>query len=311
MRRVLELISRVKDQRCPVLILGETGTGKEVVARSIHYWGTRRLQPFVPVDCAAIAPTLIETELFGCVKGAYTGADSNRAGLLETARKGSLFLDEIGEMPLEMQAKMLRTLQEKEIRPVGSSQITQFGARVIAATNRDLRTEVARHHFRSDLFYRLDVVEIHVPPLRDRKSDIPQLAQWFLEKYQSPDEAKSLPKDVVDRLMAYSWPGNVRELENVIERAVALSLGRSLSVEELPPEIQPVHCSEPSIGDDELLLETLEGRTIRRALRITGGHIVEAARLLGMGKTTLYRRLRRLEDAHKSESGRDADRTEL
>lgn len=300
MRRVLGLIDKVKDLTCPVLILGETGTGKELVARAIHYWGLRRSQPFVPVDCAAIAPTLMETELFGCVKGAYTGAFSDRTGMLKAAKDGSLFLDEIGEMPSEMQAKLLRALQEREVRPVGSIQRVPFHARVIAATNRDLKTEVIRKHFRMDLFYRLDVVDIHVPPLRDRKADIPVLAQAFLEKYKSPDESRTLPEEVMKRLMAYNWPGNVRELENVIERAVALSSECGLKVDDLPLDMQYSDCEEVDASKEELTLEVLEKRTILKALKVAGGSTVEAARLLGIGKTTLYRRLKHLNDPRKS-----------
>jgi len=304
MQRVYKLIEKVSVQNFPVLILGESGTGKELVARSIHFASERRQGPFAPVDCSALVPTLIESELFGYVKGAFTGAQRSKQGLFETAQGGTLFLDEIGDLPADLQAKLLRALQEKEIKPVGSTERTRIDVRVIAATNRDLESAIRSGSFRQDLYFRLNVVQIKLPPLRERKSDIPLLVNFFLEKFSEPASdrpggraARTISEDAVTRLMAYDWPGNVRELENAIERAVALGSGPILHAGDLPSNLQ-FGSGERLPGNDELLpLEELERRAIFRALRETGGDKLAAARLLGIGKTTLYRKLKQYESA--------------
>src|SRR5579862_6498569 len=292
-QRVYRLIEKVSQHNCPVLILGESGTGKELVARSIHFSGARQKKPFVPVDCSGLAPTLIESELFGYVKGAFTGAQHARTGLLESANGGTVFLDEIGDRPVDLQAKLLRVLQEREIRPVGSTERVHVDVRVIAATHRDLEAAVRAGSFRQDLYFRLSVVQFKLPPLRERKSDIPLLVSYFLEKFSDPQQpARTIAEDAVRRLMGYDWPGNIRELENAIERAVALGSGPILHVGDLPSSLQ--HTSDDRTPDtDELVpLEELERRAIYRALRETTGDKLAAARLLGIGKTTLYRKLK-------------------
>jgi DNA-binding NtrC family response regulator len=293
MQRVYRLIEKVSQHNYPVLILGESGTGKELVARSIHFSGPRKNKPIVPVDCSALVPTLIESELFGYVKGAFTGAMHNRQGLMEVANGGTLFLDEIGDLPVDLQAKLLRALQEKEIRPVGSTDRVPITVRIIAATNRDLEAAVRQGKFRQDLYFRLNVVQIKLPPLRDRKGDIPLLVNSFLEKFSGPDsEPRRVSEDAMACLMAYDWPGNVRELENAVERAIALGSGPVFHVGDLPSSLQHSN-GERLLHIDELLpLEELERRAILRALREAGGDKLAAARLLGIGKTTLYRKLK-------------------
>jgi len=300
MQRVYRLIEKVGQHRYPVLILGESGTGKELVARSIHFAGPRRSEPFVPVDCSSLAPTLIESELFGHVKGAFTGATHSKTGLMESAGNGTLFLDEIGDLPIDLQAKLLRALQEREVKPVGSTDRVSISTRIIAATNRDLESAVRQSQFRQDLFFRLNVVQIKLPPLRERKSDIPILVNSFLEKFsESGAGVRTISEDAMTRLLAYDWPGNVRELENAIERAVALGSGPILHVGDLPSNLH-YGSSERLPHSDELLpLEELERRAILRALQEANGDKLAAARLLGIGKTTLYRKLKQYEaDSH-------------
>jgi len=300
MQRVYKLIEKVSQHNYPVLILGESGTGKELVARSIHFAGTRSSRPFAPVDCSSFVPTLIESELFGYMKGAFTGANQTKRGLMEAAGNGTLFLDEIGDLPVDLQAKLLRAIQEKEIRPVGSTDRISISVRVIAATNRDLETAVREGRFRQDLYFRLNVVQIKLPPLRERKGDIPLLVNSFLEKFSDTDgPIRTIAEDMMTKLMAWDWPGNVRELENVIERAVALGTSSLLHVGDLPSNLQ-YGANEKLPQDDVLLpLEELERRAIKRALRESGGDKLAAARLLGIGKTTLYRKLKQYEaEAH-------------
>jgi DNA-binding NtrC family response regulator len=301
MQRVYRLIEKVSQHNYPVLILGESGTGKELVARSIHYSGKRRSRPFVPVDCSALVPTLIESELFGYVKGAFTGAMHTKQGLMEAAGNGTLFLDEIGDMPVDLQAKLLRALQEREIKPVGSTDRVSIEMRVIAATNRELETAVRQGQFRQDLFFRLNVVQIKLPPLRERKGDIPLLVSSFLEKFSTDGgQVFKIAEDAMARLIAYDWPGNVRELENAIERAVALSSGPLLHVADLPSNLQH-GTSERAPQTDELLpLDEMERRAILRALKEAGGDKLAAARLLGIGKTTLYRKLKQYDGQPKA-----------
>jgi DNA-binding NtrC family response regulator len=293
MQRVYRLIEKVGQHSYPVLILGESGTGKELVARSIHFSGPRKTKPIVPVDCSALVPTLIESELFGYVKGAFTGANHTRPGWMEAANGGTLFLDEIGDLPIDLQAKILRALQEKEVRPVGSTDRVPITVRVIAATNRDLDAAVRQGNFRQDLYFRLNVVQIKLPPLRDRKGDIPLLVNSFLEKFSGPDsEPRRVSEDAMARLVAYDWPGNVRELENAVERAIALGSGPIMHVGDLPTNLQHSNGERLLHGDELLPLEELERRAILRALRESGGDKLAAARLLGIGKTTLYRKLK-------------------
>jgi DNA-binding NtrC family response regulator len=303
MQRVYKMIEKVSQHNYPVLILGESGTGKELVARSIHFSGARRKKPFVPVDCSALVPTLIESELFGYVKGAFTGAMQTRQGLLESGADGTIFLDEIADMPVDLQAKFLRALQEREVKPVGAVDRVAIHVRVIAATNRDIEAAIRSGAFRQDLYFRLNVVSIKLPPLRERKSDIPLLVNFFLEKFSEPGRPfRSISEDAMRRLMAYDWPGNVRELENAIARAIALGSGPILHVGDLPSNLQygtsAGALERPPSADELLPLEELERRAIFRALRETSGDKLAAARLLGIGKTTLYRKLKQYETQH-------------
>ncbi len=293
MQRVYRMIEKVSQHEYPVLILGESGTGKELVARSIHYSGPRKDRAFAPVDCSSLVPTLIESELFGYVKGAFTGAVQSKQGLLEAASGGTLFLDEIGDMPVDLQAKLLRALQEREVKPVGSTERRQINVRVIAATNRDLESAIRAGTFRQDLYFRLNVVQLKLPPLRDRKSDIPLLVTAFLEKFSDPQgPVRTISEEAMRRLIAYDWPGNVRELENAVERAVALGSGPIVHVADLPSNLQYPTTERLPEKDEILPLEELERRAILRTLRETGGDKLSAARMLGIGKTTLYRKLK-------------------
>jgi two-component system response regulator HydG len=293
MQRVYKMIEKVSQHKHPVLILGESGTGKELVARSIHFLGIRQNKPFVPVDCSGLVATLIESELFGHVKGAFTGAQHARTGLLEAGNGGTVFLDEIGDLPLDLQSKLLRVLQEREIRPVGGIERVRIDLRIIAATNRDLESAARTGAFRQDLYFRLNVVQIKLPPLRERKSDIPLLVNSFLEKFGDPERPiRTISEDAMRRLMAYDWPGNVRELENAVERAVALGSGPILHIGDLPSNLQQ-DSNEKILDSNELTtIEEMERRFILRALRETNGDKLAAARLLGIGKTTLYRKLK-------------------
>jgi DNA-binding NtrC family response regulator len=293
MQRVYKMVEKVSQHNYPVLILGESGTGKELVARSVHFSGVRKNKPFVPVDCAGLVPTLIESELFGYVKGAFTGAQHGRTGLLESGNGGTVFLDEIGDLPVDLQAKLLRALQEREIRPVGATERVHIDLRIIAATNRDLESAIRTGAFRQDLYFRLNVVQIKLPPLRERKTDIPLLVHSFLEKFSDAQRpVRTISEDAMRRLMAYDWPGNVRELENAIERAVALGSGPILHVADLPSNLQQESDEHALRSDEFVTLEELERRAILRALRETSGDKLAAARLLGIGKTTLYRKLK-------------------
>ncbi|MGO8992942.1 MAG: sigma-54-dependent transcriptional regulator [Polyangiaceae bacterium] len=308
MKRVHDLVARVGASDISVLIEGETGTGKELVARALHAAGPRRNGPFVAINCGAVPANLLESELFGHVRGAFTGANANRPGLIVKASGGTLLLDEIGEMPLDMQTKLLRALQERKIRPVGSNEERSFDARILAATNRNLEAEVAAKRFREDLFYRINVVKIEVPSLRARGSDILALATHFLRK--ASEKAKKgemfLSPQVAAPLLAYDWPGNVRELENCIERAVALARLDHVSAEDLPEKVLS-HRSAPFIlsegqNGEILTLEEVDRRYIARALKLLDGNKSRAADLLGLDRRTLYRRLEKYESA----SGREA-----
>src|SRR5437588_5409550 len=240
---LLRMIARLKDTRTPVLITGESGTGKELVARAIHFRGQYAKRPFVAVDCGSLVPTLIESELFGYEKGAFTGALRSKQGLFQSAEGGTIFLDEIGELPLEMQAKLLRVLQEKEVRPVGSNNRVKVDVRVIAATNRDLEAAYKAGTFRKDLYFRLNVVTVHVPSLRDRRGDVPDLVQWFLSRYAPTQPIKVTPA-AMKALLQYDWPGNIRELENCVERAIALGDQQLIDFHDLPPAIRSLSAPE-------------------------------------------------------------------
>ena len=293
MERVYKMVEKVSVRTHPVLILGESGTGKELVARSIHYQGPRANKPFIPVECSALVPTLVESELFGYTKGAFTGAIQSRQGLMEAANGGTLFLDEIAEMTPEMQAKLLRSLQEREIRPIGSTERRAIDVRIVAATNRDLEAGIKNGTFRQDLYFRLNVVQIKLPPLRDRKTDIPLLVAAFLDKFaRDIPTGMELTEEAMGRLMAYDWPGNVRELENAIERAVAIGTGPYLSMTDLPSNLYRLDSDRPPQKEEILPLVELERRAIQSTLRHTDGDKQKAARVLGIGKTTLYRKLK-------------------
>jgi DNA-binding NtrC family response regulator len=294
---VLRMIARLKDTRTPVLISGESGTGKELVARAIHFRGAFATQPFVAVDCGSLVPTLIESELFGYEKGAFTGALKSKAGLFQSAHGGTIFLDEIGELPLEMQAKLLRVLQEKEVRPVGSNEKSKVDVRVIAATNRDLEAAYRNGTFRKDLFFRLNVVTVHLPSLRERRADIPLLVHWFLDRY-APGKSMQVTSLAMKCLLQYSWPGNVRELENCIERAVALGDNRTIDVGDLPPAV--ASGSEDGEEDEAKMpaltttdLEDIERATIQRVFEQVKGDKALAGKMLGISRATLYRKLKR------------------
>ena len=323
MTRLFQLLETVATTASTILITGETGTGKEVVARAIHHNSPRRVHRFVALNCSAIPETLLEAELFGHVRGAFTGAVGNRQGRLEQAHKGTLFLDEVGTMSPALQMKLLRVLQQREFERVGDSHTIKVDVRVIAATNTDLLQMVEDARFRSDLYYRLNVIPIQIPPLRDRKEDIPLLVQHFLDKFRDVQAASSdtgqdsgparpgvsahrltVSQEAMRRMMSYSWPGNVRQLENAIERAMAFSGGRSqIDVADLPSELQqpetvPV-ASSVSLPEDGLdlavLVATIERDLIRRSLERTGGNKGQAARLLNLKRTTLVEKLKRLE----------------
>jgi two-component system, NtrC family, response regulator AtoC len=325
-QEVLRVASRLKDTRTSVLISGESGTGKELIARAIHFRGAFANRPFVAVDCGSLVPTLIESELFGYEKGAFTGALKSKQGLFQSADTGSVFLDEIGELPLELQAKLLRVLQEKEIRPVGSNQRVKVDVRIIAATNRDLEAAYKNGTFRKDLYFRLNVVTVHVPALRERRSDIPMLVQWFCERY-APGADLRVSSAAMKALMNYDWPGNVRELENGIERAVALGNGSRIDVSDLPPSIAALEAPEartssgsaPEFASDlaaELRstnsaaaplsttdLEDIERATIQRVFEQVKGDKALAGRMLGISRATLYRKLKRYNITGDQSSG--------
>jgi two-component system response regulator HydG len=300
MKRVYEIIHQVADTDATVVITGESGTGKELVARSIHK-RSKRPGRLVSINCAAMPANLLESELFGHVKGAFTDAKSSHDGLFVDANDGTLFLDEIGEMPLEMQSSLLRALQERRVRPVGGSREVSFDTRIVAATNKDLESAIEDGSFREDLYYRLNVVRIAVPPLRSRGQDILLLAQHFIQTIakRSGKAVKGLSAPAAHKLLEYDWPGNVRELENSMERAIALTRFEEIVIGDFPDKLKDYESDKFVIrGDDPEELPTLdevEARYIRRVIKAVGGNKTQAARVLGLDRRTLYRRLERLD----------------
>lgn len=299
MRQVYDLLERVVDSDATVLVTGESGTGKEVVARALHAQGRRRAGPFVAINCAAMPETLLESELFGHAKGAFTDAKAAQAGLFVRANGGTLFLDEIGDMPLGLQPKLLRALQEKKVRPVGGSDEVAFDARIVAASNRDLESMVEEQRFREDLYYRINVIHVPLPPLRARGGDVLLLAQHLIDRFatHAGKRVTGLSAEAADKLLAYGWPGNVRELSNCIERAIALTRDEELTVSDLPEKIRSYRSSTLVLSADDpseiLPLEEVERRYILRVVESAGGNRSLAAQLLGVDRKTLYRKLER------------------
>jgi DNA-binding NtrC family response regulator len=300
MEKLYRIIAKAANSVHPVLILGESGTGKELVARSIHYSGPFRDKPFIPVDCGSLVPTLIESELFGYVKGAFTGANQTKDGLLSMAEGGTVFLDEVGELPVDLQAKMLRAIQEKEIRPVGGTRRIPINVRILAATNRDLEQAVMQGEFRRDLYFRLNVLSLRIPALRERRQDIPLLIGHFLERMtRAAGQEKIISDEALKAMLSYDWPGNVRELENCLERSYAFTTGPLIHSTDLPREVATLPVPESANGNSNgnghgkiIPIAELEKQTILRTITELNGDKLQAARLLGIGKTTLYRKLK-------------------
>jgi two-component system response regulator HydG len=299
MQNLYDLIARVADSEASILINGESGTGKELVAQALHKQSRRHARPFVAVNCAALPETLLESELFGHTKGAFTDAKAERKGLFLQADGGTLYLDEIGAFPLVLQPKLLRALEERSVRPVGSDREVFFDVRLITGTNRDLESAIEEERFREDLFFRINVIQVELPPLRSRGSDILLLAQHFLEQFaaRSNKQVVGMSDNAADKLLGYTWPGNVRELRNAIEHAVALTRYEKIAVEDLPEKIRAYHSSHILIGSNnptELVpMEEVERRYILHVLKATGGNRTLAARVLGLDRKTLYRKLSR------------------
>ena len=298
MEKLYRIISKAAHSTHPVLILGESGTGKELVARSIHYAGPYKDKPFIPVDCGSLVPTLIESELFGYVRGAFTGAVRPKEGLMAAAEGGTIFLDEVGELPIDLQSKLLRAIQEKEIRPVGGTRAIPINVRILAATNRDLDSAVMQGAFRRDLYFRLNVLTLRIPPLRERKQDIPLLIGHVLDRINSATQMQhTVGEDALRVMLDYDWPGNVRELENCIERACTTCSLPTIHVTDLPTQLQsftlPTQPVDGKSHNTEITpLEALEKEAILHAIQVLEGDKLEAARRLGIGKTTLYRKLK-------------------
>jgi len=301
MEKLYRIITKAAQSSHPVLILGESGTGKELVARCIHSAGPHHDQPFVPVDCGSLVPNLIESELFGHIKGAFTGAHRSKDGLLAVAESGTVFLDEVGELPIDLQSKLLRALQEKEIRPVGGTKPVPINARVLAATNRDLEQAVAQGNFRRDLYFRLNVLTLRIPPLRSRRQDIPLLVGHFLERLgRTAGVHRNISDEALKLMLAYDWPGNVRELENCLQRACAMTSGPTIHTVDLPTQIQNWRAQSEAVPPGQqakaahgiVPIVEMEKRAILGAIEQLHGDKLEAARLLGIGKTTLYRKLK-------------------
>ncbi len=297
MKEVYDLIERVAETDASVLITGESGTGKELVARALHQRSPRKAGPFVAINCAAMPETLLESELFGHVKGAFTDAKSAHAGLFAQANGGTLFLDEIGEMPLALQPKLLRALQERKVRPVGGDSEIAFDARIVTATNRDLETAALEHRFREDLYYRINVIHIAVPPLRARGTDVLLLAQHFITHFAKSfnKPTRGISPGAAEKLVAYAWPGNVRELQNCIERAVALTRFEEIVVDDLPEKVRTYKRTHVVLDSDDptelVTMDELERRYILRVLERLGGNKSLTAQTLGLDRKTLYRKL--------------------
>lgn len=297
LQNVFRIIEKIADSNAAVLISGESGTGKELVARAIHLRSGRAEKAFLAVNCGALPESLLESELFGHVKGAFTGAASDKKGLFRSADGGTLLLDEIGEMPMPLQVKLLRALQEREVTPVGASIPVTFDARIIAATNKDLEHEIGESNFREDLYYRLNVIEIALPPLRSRREDIPLLTKHFLSKFAREHNSveKPIEPEALDALVAYDWNGNVRELQNSLERAFLLS-GDQISASDLPPKITNNGPSPSSSNSLKPTLEELEQQYIRETLSSVENDKASAAKILGIDVSTLYRKLKRYDN---------------
>ena len=314
MRRVFDVITRVAQTSASVLVSGESGTGKELVARAIHERSARSDGPFVAINCAAVPATLLESELFGHARGAFTDAKIARKGLFLEANGGTLFLDEIGEMPLDMQVKLLRALQERRVRPVGGDKEVAFDARVVTATNRDLEADVHEKRFREDLYYRINVVSVEVPPLRDREGDVPVLATAFVQRFaeRHGKHVDGFAPAALEKLIGYQWPGNVRELENCMERAVAMTQTERIVVADLPERVrayrpEQVSALLPQTVEELVTVDELETRYLRHVLGLVMGNKSRAARILGYDRRTLYRKLERLDASNgrgASDSGR-------
>jgi DNA-binding NtrC family response regulator len=297
LQRVFRLVEKVAATNTNILIYGESGTGKELVARAIHHNSPRSSRPFVAINCGALPETLLESELFGHTKGAFTGAVSARAGLFRSAEGGTIFLDEIGEISPTMQVRLLRAVQEHEVTPVGSSTPVRFDARIICATNRELEKEVTEGRFREDLFYRLNVIEIHLPPLRERREDVPLLVRHFVKRTarEQGQPEKAVEPDAMTALLNYNWPGNVRELQNAVERAFTLS-GERLDLDSLPPRVREPAAGQLPVRDPDGLRPTLdevERRHILDTLSSVNQDKARAANILGIDLSTLYRKLKR------------------
>jgi two-component system response regulator HydG len=299
MEKLYRIIAKAAQSTHPVLILGESGTGKELVARCIHFSGPTKDKPFVPFDCGSITPSLLEGELFGYVKGALPGAQRSKDGLFAIAEGGTLFLDEVGELPIDFQAKLLRAIQEHEIRPVGSAKRVPFNVRILAATNRDLEQAVAEGRLRRDLYFRLNVLTLRIPALRERRQDVPVLAQHILERLaRSMGTQHTLSEEALKAMLAYDWPGNVRELENCLERACTMSTGPILRIADLSSAVQNAQLQGPRgvpTGPRIVPLADIEKQAILSTIDQLNGDKLLAARLLGIGKTTLYRKLKEYE----------------
>ena len=299
MQSIFDLIKKVADYKTTVLITGESGTGKELVARAIHFNGSRHNGPLVSINCGGIPETLLESELFGYKKGAFTDAKLDKLGRFEESNNGTIFLDEIGELPISLQVKLLRVLQEEEITPLGSTGTKKVDVRVIAATAKDLAEEIKKGLFREDLYYRINVVTIHLPPLRERVEDIPLLAEHFLNLFNAKIKKNitGVSSEVMERFMTYPWPGNIRELENITERAVLLAPGNTLEISDLPPTLKPdlyppSNLAPEGISSIKAVSRILEKELIERALRKTGGNRTQAAKMLEISHRALLYKIK-------------------
>lgn len=307
MREAMEIMKKVSSSPATILISGESGTGKELIAKAIHYNSPRRVKPFIALNCASIPENLFESELFGYEPGAFTGATSRRIGLFEAANSGTLFLDEIGDLPMMMQSKLLRVLQDKEVRRLGGKEAVKIDVRIITASNKDLEKELARGTFREDLFYRLKVVTIGLPPLRERKNDIPELAEYFMHKYSREfgKRVKNIETSAIKALSEFNWPGNIRQLESVIERAVIMTDTDTIKVKDINSELrisQPAGSFALSLPDEGINFDELEKDLLRKAMAKSNGIVAKAAKLLGMSYKTFWYRWEKMNPGAKKET---------